>query len=81
MAVLNVSPCRLHRQLVDAAELGADADAVLTLADQAIAAGHVDIAAQLNNLSWRLRSTAYRWFWFIEDSLENPAPDSKNEGA
>ena len=73
MTVLKVSPCRLHRQLTAAAELADDADAVLTLADRAIAAGHLDIAAELNNLSWRLRSTAHRWFWFIEDGLQEPA--------
>lgn len=77
MTVLNVSPCRLHRQLVAAVELADDADAVLTLVDRAIAAGHSDIAAELSNLSWRMRSTAYRWIWFVEDSLkEDPATES-----
>jgi|GEM_PF-4337860 len=73
MTILNVSPCRLHRELQAAMEQADAADAVLTLVDRAIAAGNHDIAAELSNLSWMMRSTAYRWIWFVEDSLEDPA--------
>ena len=79
--VLFVSKARLHNLLTATGDLADDADRVLSMADRAVAAGHPDIAVELTNLSWRLRSTAHRWFWFVEDSLETPAPSSKTEGA
>ena len=78
---LFVSKARLHNLLTATGDLADDADRLLTMADRAAAAGHPDIALELTNQSWRLRSTAYRWFWFVEDSIENPAPVSKHTEA
>ena len=68
-ATLTTSKARVRVQIDAAVDLANGADDVLSLVDRAIAEDKPDLAAALHALSWRMRVTAHRFIWFIEDGI------------
>ncbi len=76
---ISTTAARVRVQIDAAVDLANGADDVLALVDRAIAEDKPDLAAALHALSWRMRATAHRFIWFIEDGL--PTPKTPRTGA